>query len=98
RITDFVIGVDILDGPSAVTAANLRELDSVSSLTQASLSSILTTRNFARNSAATFSLGAGPSARTFLALNDKTAGFSPAADSIIEITGYAGTLADLAII
>jgi Ca2+-binding RTX toxin-like protein len=97
-ITDFTIGTDILDGPTAVTAANLRELGSVSSLTVAAISSVLTTSNFARNGAATFSFGKGASARTFLALNDASAGFSSTNDGLIEITGYTGLLYNLAII
>jgi Ca2+-binding RTX toxin-like protein len=98
RITDFAIGTDILDGPTAVTATNLRELGSVSALTATAIGAVLTTTNFARNSAATFSFGSGPSVRTFLAINDGTAGFSSTSDGFIEITGYSGSLADLAIV
>jgi Ca2+-binding RTX toxin-like protein len=98
RITDFTIGTDILDGPTAVTAANLRELGSVSALTATAIGAVLTTANFARNGAATFSFGAGQTARTFLALNDGTAGFSSTSDSLIEITGFSGALTNLAIV
>jgi len=97
RITDFTIGTDILDGPSAVTAANLRELGTVTALTQIAIAAVLTSTNFARNSAATFSFGLGPTARTFLALNDGTAGFTSTSDGLIEITGYSGLLTNLAI-
>jgi Ca2+-binding RTX toxin-like protein len=98
RITDFAIGTDILDGPTAVTAANLRELGSVSALTATAITSVLTTANFVRNGAATFSFGSGPTARTFLAVNDGTAGFSSTNDSLIEITGFSGALTNLAIV
>ena len=37
-------------------------------------------------------------ARTFLALNDATAGFSATTDGILEITGYSGSLANLAVV
>ncbi|MCP9788457.1 leucine-rich repeat protein [Cyanobium sp. Maggiore-St4-Cus] len=98
RITDFTIGTDILDGPTAVTAANLRELGSVSALTATAIASVLTAANFARNGAGSFSFGAGQTARTFLALNDGTAGFSSTSDSLIEITGFSGALTNLAIV
>ena len=98
RITDFTIGTDILDGPTAVTAASLRELGSVSALTATAIASVLTTANFARNGAATFSFGAGQTVRTFLALNDGTAGYSSTSDGLVEITGFTGALANLAVI
>ena len=44
--------------------------------------------------AATFSFGD----RTFLGINDRTAGFSAITDSIIEITGFTGSLTNLAIV
>ena len=98
HITDFAIGTDRIDGPSAVTTANLRELGTVSALTQAGISAVLTSSTFVRNGAATFSFGTGPSARTFLALNDGTAGYSSTSDGLIEITGFTGSLTNLAVI
>ncbi|MEH2091789.1 FG-GAP-like repeat-containing protein [Nostoc sp.] len=44
--------------------------------------------NFASNSAAQFTF----SGRTFVAINDATAGFNANSDSIIEVTGLTGTL------
>jgi Ca2+-binding RTX toxin-like protein len=44
--------------------------------------------NFAANSAAQFSFGS----RTFVAINDTTAGFGATTDAIIEVTGLTGTL------
>lgn len=98
RITDFAIGTDRIDGPRAVSAANLRELGTVSALTQAGIAAVLTPTTFVRNGAATFSFGTGPSARTFLALNDGTAGYSSTSDGLIEITGFTGSLTNLAVI
>ncbi|MFM9110655.1 MAG: cadherin-like domain-containing protein, partial [Prochlorococcaceae cyanobacterium] len=93
RLTDFTIGSDSLDGPSAVAAANLRDgLGPVSALSAAGLPAVLTASTFVKNGAATFTYndpGLG-STRTFLALNDATAGFSASGDAVIEITGYAG--------
>ena len=48
----------------------------------------LTTANFGTNSAAQFTFGT----RSFVAINDGTAGFSQTTDAIIEITGLTGTL------
>ena len=98
RITDFTISTDNLDGPTAVTATNLRELGTVSALTQTGIAAVLTSTNFARNGAATFSFGSGPTRRIFLALNDGIAGFSSTSDSLVEITGHSGLLTNLAII
>ncbi|MFO5494699.1 MAG: bluetail domain-containing putative surface protein, partial [Cuspidothrix sp.] len=44
--------------------------------------------NFLANAAAQFSFGS----RTFVAINDSTAGFAVATDAIIEVTGLTGTL------
>ncbi len=48
----------------------------------------LTNTTFAANSAAQFSFGS----RTFVAINDATAGFGATTDAIIEVTGLTGTL------
>ncbi|MFN9568324.1 MAG: choice-of-anchor L domain-containing protein [Cyanobacteriota bacterium] len=99
RLTDLVIGSDKIDGPSSVSAANLKEgLGSVSDLSQSAIQAVLTTTSFAKSGAATFTLGSGPSARTFLALNDGTAGFLATSDAIVEITGFSGSLSNLAVI
>ena len=99
RITDFAIGSDSIDGPTAVTAANLRELGAVSNLTETGIQAVLTSGTFALNGAATFSYN-DPSqgTRTFLALNDGTAGFNANNDSIVEIKGFSGALTSLSII
>ncbi|MBP6606679.1 MAG: VCBS repeat-containing protein [Nitrospira sp.] len=94
QITDLKIGTDRIDGPTAVSAANLRELGVVSALTQDAIDNVLTAGTFAANGAATFSLGG----RTFLALNNGTAGFQEVTDAVIELVGFTGHLTDLAII
>jgi Ca2+-binding RTX toxin-like protein len=98
RITDLAIGTDVIDGAVAVTAVNLRELGTVSALTQAGVGAVLTTSTFVANGAATFTLGTGTGRRTFLALNDGTAGFSSTTDAVIEITGFTGSLTSLAVV
>jgi hypothetical protein len=96
RIQTLEIGVDRINGPTAVSASALLELGNVASLSEASLQVVLTSGNFAANGAATFTLAAG--SRTFLALNNGVAGFLSPSDAIVEITGFTGALTQLAII
>ena len=98
RITDLVIGTDRIDGSSAVSTANVRELGAVSALTQTDIAAVLTSSTFVRNGAATFSFLEGTTTRTYLALNNGTSGYSSTTDAIIEITGFTGALTNLAIV
>ena len=98
RITDFAIGTDILDGPTAVSTTNTKELGTVATLDQAGISALLTNKYFGANQAATFTFGSVFGIRTFLALNDATAGFSSTSDGLIEITGCTGLLTNLSIV
>ena len=93
-ITDLAIGFDRIDAPHAVTFGSIRQLGSVSALTNVALRQVLSSDNFVSNGASSFSFGT----RTFLALNDSIAGFSSSRDAVIEITGYSGSLNQLAII
>lgn len=61
----------------------------VTTLDAAGIGAKLTAANFAANYAAQFTFGS----RTFVAINDATAGFSATTDAIIEVTGLTGTLA-----
>lgn len=97
-IRDLAIGVDAIDGPRAVSAAQIRKLGYVSNLTETAIQQVLTPTNFVVNGASTFRFRDGLSDRTFLALNDGRAGFSASADSIIEITGFTGNLNSLSIV
>ena len=82
-----------------MSAANLKDgLGAVSELTQSGIQAVLTTTKFVASGAATFTFGSGATARTFLALNDATAGFSATTDGILEITGYSGSLVNLAVV
>nr|WP_308796855.1 Ig-like domain-containing protein [Tolypothrix sp. FACHB-123] len=94
RIRDLQIGSDRIDGPNTVSAANLKELGAVTSFNAAGLGALLTNSNFAANGAASFSFGS----RTFLALNNNAAGFQENSDAVIEITGFSGSLTNLAIV
>lgn len=98
KITDFAIGTDSIDGPSSVTAANVAELGRVTTLDQTDIAAVLTNTAFAANRAATFTWQDGATLRTFVALNNGTAGFQSSSDAIVEITGYSGLLTNLAIV
>ncbi|MFN5891795.1 MAG: bluetail domain-containing putative surface protein, partial [Dolichospermum sp.] len=60
----------------------------VATLDATGIAARLTTAVFTANSAAQFTFGT----RTFVAINDATAGFSATTDAIIEVTGLTGTL------
>lgn len=93
KITDLAIGADIIVGPKAVAAADIDQLGSVAQLNNAALQSLLTAAVFEIDTAATFTYGS----RTYLAINDSIDGFSATDDAVIEITGFTGSLANLAI-
>jgi Ca2+-binding RTX toxin-like protein len=93
-IKDLVIGLDVIDGPRAVAASQIKKLGSVTALTETAIKQVLTSTNFAANGASTFRFDN----RTFLGLNNGAAGFSASTDSIIEITGFGGILNDLVIV
>ena len=98
RITDFAIGRDKLDGPKTVSTSQLLELGAVATLDQAGLQGVLTSTKFVANGAASFTFGSGSNARTFVAMNDGVAGFDVTKDSVVEITGYSGSLSNLSIV
>jgi Ca2+-binding RTX toxin-like protein len=60
----------------------------VSGLNATAIGSKLTTSNFGANAAALFTIGS----KSYVAINDSTAGFSATSDAIVDITGYKGTL------
>ena len=93
KISDFQIGTDVLDAPGG--ARTKKNLAAVTALTDGAIASVLTSADFGSGALATFTYGTGSSVRTFVALNDSTAGFDATKDGIIEITGYSGTLTQL---
>ncbi|MFM6006269.1 MAG: bluetail domain-containing putative surface protein [Sphaerospermopsis kisseleviana] len=70
------------------TRAEFNNVGTVATLDAVGISAKLTTTNFGANFAAQFSFGT----RTFVAINDATAGFNATTDAIIEVTGLTGTL------
>ncbi|WP_159293787.1 S8 family serine peptidase [Microcystis aeruginosa] len=98
-LTDSLLsGFDVINGFNAnllndlfvVTTARsvFNDVGSVATLDTAGISAKLTTAAFTANSAAQFTFGS----RTFVAINNATAGFSATTDAIIEVTGLTGTL------
>ncbi|HEY9903594.1 MAG TPA: bluetail domain-containing putative surface protein [Candidatus Sericytochromatia bacterium] len=60
KITDLVIGTDIIDSFSAVTATNIAKVGAVSFLTDRAIAAKLTDSTFGANSAAIFTLDGAP--------------------------------------
>jgi len=92
RITDFnaAAGGDKLLVP--VARAGFLSAGAVTTLNSSGVAAKLTAGTFLGNFAASFTFGTGPALRTFVAINDATAGFSATTDAIVEVTGLVGTL------
>ncbi|MDD1448344.1 hypothetical protein MEN98_19955, partial [Dolichospermum sp. ST_sed8] len=87
-ITDFNAksGNDLFVVSTARSVFN--NVGTVAKLDTAYIVAKLTNTTFRANSAAQFSFGR----RSFVAINDATAGFSSTTDAIVEVTGLTGTL------
>ena len=87
-ITDFNAksGNDLFVVSTARTGFN--NVGTVATFDTTGITAKLTNTTFAANAAAQFSFGS----RTFVAINDATAGFGATTDAIIEVTGLTGTL------
>ena len=100
RITDLDLDmadglVDRIDAPTAIAAGGVIKLSTaVTNLKAASISAVLSGTTFGAFKAVAFNYGS----QTFLALNDKTAGFSATSDGLIDITGFSGDLTNLVIV
>jgi len=70
------------------TRSGFTNVGAVATLDNAGIIARLNTTNFGINAAAQFTFGT----RSFVAINDATAGFSATTDAIIEVTGLTGTL------
>ncbi len=95
QITDLAIGVDAIDGWAATA---VKGVGRATSLNANDLGRLLFGNNFLANGAAAFVVGSTGGDRTFLALNDSQLGFQAGKDLIVEITGYTGSLSNLAIV
>ncbi|MBD2135919.1 hypothetical protein H6F47_26850, partial [Sphaerospermopsis sp. FACHB-1094] len=85
-ITDFNAYIDWFVVTTARTA--FIDMGPVATLDAAGIAALLDTMTFTANSAAQFSFGS----RSFVAINDATAGFSDTDDAIVEVTGFIGIL------
>ena len=99
RITDFHMGVDLIDAPSAIAADQIQVAGIAPGLDPDSLGHYLNSDRFPSNSAAFFTgIDSFTGTRTFLALNNSVPGFSSDTDAIIDVTGYVGELSDLLVV
>lgn len=96
-IVDLSIGLDKIKGVSTVAAGSISQLSAVGTLDESGIAAVLDTTSFVAEGAAVFTFGSGNTEQTFLALNDEVSGFQASNDSIIEITGFSGSVSDLAI-
>ena len=91
-ITDFAIGTDLLDGPTAVVATNIAKLTTGTSFSVANLARALSSTNFIANGGSLLTFTNG----TYLALNNNVAGWDAATDTVIRF-GFTGNAANLSI-
>ena len=106
-ITDYAFGTDVVDGPTAVTAANMttRTLAALATYTNATISAALATNltatganAWAASRSARVTFGAGTTgAQTFLVLGNAVAGYQAGGDAVIKFQ-YTGTLTNFAIV
>jgi len=92
-ITDFAIGTDLLDGPTAVAAANISKLSTGNAFSADNLAHALSSTNFIANGGSLLTFTNG----TYLALNNNIAGWDAASDAVIRF-GITGNAANLSII
>jgi Ca2+-binding RTX toxin-like protein len=92
-ISDFAIGTDVLDGPTAVAAANISKLTTGTVFNAANLARALNSTNFVANGGSLLTFTNG----TYLALNNNVAGWDAATDAVIRFN-FTGDAANLSII
>jgi Ca2+-binding RTX toxin-like protein len=98
-ITDFAFPVtffgfvitpgDTFDGPNAVSSANVRKVAVSGAYSDAALAAALTTSNLLANGATLVEFGlnnfSNSASTVYLVLNDATAGYNSASDSVVRI-------------
>ena len=92
-ISDFAIGTDLLDGPTAVAAANISKLTTGNAFSAANLARALSSTNFIANGGSLLAFTNG----TYLALNNNVAGWDAANDAVIRFN-FTGNAANLSVI
>lgn len=93
RITDLQIGTDKIDFAVPIGKQNILQKGRIDSFSVSEISRLLSGESFKANRGATFKFGQ----RTYLAVNDNRDNFQAKTDSIIEITGFRGSLSNLSI-
>ncbi len=83
RISDFDLLNDRIDAPGTSPRAVVGLGSLGATLSTSAINTLLSSTNFVASGAAWFSYGN----RTFLAINDAIAGFNPAQDAVVELTG-----------
>ena len=105
RITDLEAGLDLIDAPINLTPATAinptllaTPVSNLNATGAGSIGALLSALNFPASAAVAFTFNdPTASSRTFLALNNNTAGFDASTEAILEITGYSGNLTQLEI-
>ncbi|MFN9546571.1 MAG: bluetail domain-containing putative surface protein [Cyanobacteriota bacterium] len=64
----------------------------VSALSNSAIGTKLTVRSFLPHYAASFQVGSGTALRTYIAINNDSAGFNTLTDALIDVTGLSGTI------
>ena len=72
--------------------SGLIDVGAIATLDAAGIGAVLTTTAFKANYAAQFTFTSGSTTRTFMSINNGSAGFSATVDAIVEITGLTGTI------
>lgn len=98
RIVDFEVGADTLVSHTAIVPGSLIDGGAVADLEAATIAEALNAEVFTAYHGAYFTVGEGDAVRSFVVLNDGTAGFDAATDTVVEVTGVTGNLADLTVI
>lgn len=98
HILGLEIGTDTLLADHLVAAGTFVDAGTIDALNAENIAAVLTETTFQARAGAYFVVGEGAEARTFVALNDDTAGFDAASDTLVEITTYSGDLAALSVI
>jgi Ca2+-binding RTX toxin-like protein len=89
-ITDFVIGTDVLDAPTALARNRITAVDDPGTFSTATLELLLAGNNLIANRGAMVTFG-GSTTEAYLVLNDAVAGYNPATDAVVRIR-YTGRI------
>ncbi|MEN9663690.1 MAG: hypothetical protein RLZZ326_53, partial [Planctomycetota bacterium] len=89
-ITDFVVGTDVLDAPTALARNRITQVAIPGTFSVATLEFLLAGNNLLANRGAMVTFG-GSATEAYLVLNDGIAGYNPAIDAVIRIR-YTGRI------